>query len=132
MRNFFKMLAIGGSLITLLCIVLSKHHQRIGDMVAGTVVVKHQPEQQFIAAVPQPPLGGSAPSPGRPAVLIASFNSTTAWAGRTITFDNQQFVLDGHGTIAAAAVADYDRLGQLDWAYDGLQDWVAQVAGKSG
>ena len=48
-------------------------------------------------------------------------------------FDNQQFVLDGHGTVPAAAVADYDRLGQLDWAYDGLRNWVTQIAdGESG
>ena len=132
-RNFFKMLAIGGSLITLLCIVLSKHHQRIGDMVAGTVVVKNGPRSQFAAAVPQPPQRSSAPSLSQPAVLIATFNAATAWAGRTITYDNPRFVLDGHGEVPAAAVVDYGRLGQLDWAYDGLQDWVAQIAdGESG
>lgn len=126
-RNVFKMAAIGGSLITLLCIVLSKHHQRIGDMVAGTVVVKSVPEHRSAVAASLTRPAGADTSPSQP-VLIATFGSTTAWAGRAITFDNQQFVLGEHGAITATAVADYARLGQLEWAYDGLQDWVVQIA----
>ena len=61
-------------------------------------------------------------------MLIATFNSTTGWVGKTISFEGNHFVLEAHGPITASDVLEYDRQGQLDWAYDGLGEWVASVA----
>jgi hypothetical protein len=65
-------------------------------------------------------------------MLVATFGPSTAWVGKTITFDNGQYVLEGHGSITAQAVLDYDRQGHLTWANDGLRDMVHQtVTGPS-
>ena len=54
--------------------------------------------------------------------------TTTAWVGRTITFENDQFVLEGHGQITPAAVVQYDAQGHLTWSSDGLRQWVYERA----
>ena len=61
-------------------------------------------------------------------MLVATFGTTTGWAGKTITFDNGQYVLEGHGPITAQAVLEYDRQGHLTWANDGLREMVQQTA----
>jgi len=61
-------------------------------------------------------------------MLIATFGPTTGWVGKTITFEDEQFVLHGHGSISAQAVLDYDRQGQIVWAYGGLREWVSGIA----
>jgi S1-C subfamily serine protease len=61
-------------------------------------------------------------------MLIATFGPTTGWVGKTITFEDGQFVLEGHGPVSAQAVLEYDRQGHLTWAYDGLQGWVRSLA----
>ena len=61
-------------------------------------------------------------------MLVATFGTTTGWAGKTITFDNGQYVLEGHGPITAQAVLEYDRQGHLTWANDGLREMVRQTA----
>ena len=61
-------------------------------------------------------------------MLIATFNSATGWGGRTITFDNGVFTLEGHGVISAADVLTYDRQGHISWAYAGLREWVQQMS----
>lgn len=61
-------------------------------------------------------------------MLVATFGPTTAWQGKTITFDNDQFILEGHGTITAANVMEYDRQGHLQWATDGTRGWVGAKA----
>lgn len=58
-------------------------------------------------------------------MVIATFGPITGWAGKTIAFENGQFTLEGHGPITAQDVLEYDRQGQLVWAYDGLREWVA-------
>jgi len=63
-------------------------------------------------------------------MIIATFRPTTAWVGRSITYEDGQFVLEGHGPVAAASVTDYDRQGHLDWAYDGLREWAYETAGQ--
>jgi hypothetical protein len=60
-------------------------------------------------------------------MLVATFGSSTGWQGREIIWDVDHFVLVGHGAVAAAGVLDYDRRGQLIWAYPELRAWVAQV-----
>ena len=61
-------------------------------------------------------------------MLIATFGPTTQWVGKTITYDNGLFTLEGHGPIPAQGVLDYDRQGHLAWAYDGLREWVQGLA----
>jgi len=61
------------------------------------------------------------------AMVIATFNSATGWAGKTITHDNGVFTLEGHGPITAQDVLSYDEAGHIEWAYDGLKDWTCQL-----
>jgi hypothetical protein len=58
-------------------------------------------------------------------MLIATFNATTGWVGKTITFENEQFILQDYGRITAAGVMEYDRQRYLIWPYDGMRTWVA-------
>lgn len=48
------------------------------------------------------------------------FGSSTEWVGKTITFDDGQFALEGEGNIRPADVMGYDRQGFLEWATGGL------------
>lgn len=61
-------------------------------------------------------------------MIVARFTPTTGWAGKPITYDNGQFALEGYGPLAAQHVLQYDRQGQIAWEYDGLREWVGQVA----
>ena len=62
-------------------------------------------------------------------MLVATFGGSTGWAGRTISHEAGQFLLEGFGPIPAQALLDYDSRGQLVWAYAGLREWVQQVDG---
>lgn len=61
-------------------------------------------------------------------MLIATFNETTGWAGKTITYDDEQFVLEGHGSVSPKNIMKYDEKGQLTWATDGARSWVGSRA----
>jgi hypothetical protein len=61
-------------------------------------------------------------------MLVATFGPTTAWHGREIIWDEVRFVLVGHGTISAAAVLEYERMGHLIWATAEMRPWVVSVA----
>ncbi len=61
-------------------------------------------------------------------MLVATFGPTTGWAGRTITFYDGRFTLEGHGFVTAHDVLEYDRQGHLAWAYDGLREWAYSLA----
>jgi hypothetical protein len=63
-------------------------------------------------------------------MLVATFGPTTAWVGKTITFENGQFVLEGHGPISAPDVMEHDRRGHLAWVDDGTRAWVGARAGS--
>ena len=63
----------------------------------------------------------------RPPTVIATFNSSTGWAGKAITHDNGVFMLEGQGPITARDVISYDDAGQIEWAYEGLKDWTCQM-----
>lgn len=58
-------------------------------------------------------------------MVIATFNAATGWAGKTITHDDGEFTLEGHGAITAEDVLSYDAAGHIGWAYDGLREWVS-------
>ncbi len=60
-------------------------------------------------------------------MVIATFNSATGWAGQTITYDDSVCTLEGHGPITAQDVVSYDEAGHIEWAYNGLRDWVCQL-----
>jgi hypothetical protein len=51
-------------------------------------------------------------------MLIATFGPTTGWVGKTITFENDTFVLQDHGPISASDVMQYDQQGHLVWGND--------------
>ena len=57
-------------------------------------------------------------------MLVATFGPTTAWAGKTITWDGNQFVLEGYGRIPGSALVDYDQQGHLQWASAELRSWA--------
>ena len=58
--------------------------------------------------------------------IIATFNSSTGWAGRTVSYQNGGLFLEDHGPITAAGLLEYDRLGQVNWSRDGLREWAYQ------
>jgi len=61
-------------------------------------------------------------------MLVATFGPSTGWAGKTIAFENKQFILKGHGVITAADIMEYDGQGHLDWEGDTKRDWVRSMA----
>ena len=63
-------------------------------------------------------------------MLIATFGAGTGWVGKTITYENEAFVLKGYGSIRAADVMDYDRQGHLVWVNEGTRAWVGAKANK--
>ena len=71
---------------------------------------------------PSQPTGGS--------LVVASFGPTTSWVGKTITYESGQFVLEGAGPITPEAVLEYERQGDLVWAYEGLREWAQTVASR--
>lgn len=54
-------------------------------------------------------------------MLVATFGSSTAWAGREITRESELYVLADHGPISAADVLAYERRGHLVWADESLR-----------
>ena len=71
----------------------------------------------------------ATPPVGR-ALVVASFGPTTSRAGKTITYESGQFVLEGDGPITPDAVLEYERQGHLVWAHEGLGEWVQAVASQ--
>ncbi len=63
-------------------------------------------------------------------LLVAVFNQSSEWPGRTITYEDvpHQFILEGRGPISAQALLGHDAQGQLDWADEGLRDWTQRAA----
>jgi hypothetical protein len=58
-------------------------------------------------------------------MIVATFNATTGWAGRSITWQDDRLILDGHGVITTADVMEYDRQGHLDWPSEEMRSWAA-------
>jgi hypothetical protein len=66
-------------------------------------------------------------------MLIATFNETTGWAGKTITFEDGSFTLEGLGPVSPKNIMEYGRRGHLTWASDGTRAWVgAKVLSPAG
>lgn len=86
-------------------------------------------------AGPTSPRGGLAQplqdmTNGWKRVTLAVFNSSTEWEGRRVGFEGSVFVLEGHRPLSASEVAEYDRLGQLDWVTGAVRPWIYLKAGK--
>jgi hypothetical protein len=64
-------------------------------------------------------------------MLVATFGPSTGWSGKTITYENNAFVLEDHGIVDAATVMEYGRQGQIAWATDGTRAWVGARAQAS-
>ena len=113
--------------------VMAYHQQRhlvwANDEMRAWVEAKAHPAQ-----VPPPVTTFEAGSPideGHDTSLaVAVFNRTTTWSGRTITYNESpnQFMLQDHGPITPQSVLDYDTQGQIDWAQEGLREWVREFA----
>ena len=65
-------------------------------------------------------------------MLIATFGPSTAWQGKKIAWDEGRFLLEGHGSIGAEDVMEYDRQGHLVWESAGTRAWVGSRAASSG
>jgi hypothetical protein len=61
-------------------------------------------------------------------VLVATFGPGTGWAGKKITHEDGQFVLEGSGPVSAAQVVALDRAVPLVWAVQGTRAWVGSLA----
>jgi hypothetical protein len=61
-------------------------------------------------------------------MLVATFGPTTTWVGKTITFEDDTFVLQDRGPISAGDVMRYDQQGHLVWENDGTRAWVGSKA----
>jgi len=60
--------------------------------------------------------------------IIATFNSSTIWAGKRISYVHDGLVLEGFGPIAPQAVLDFDRQGHLEWSAQERREWVSLLA----
>ena len=65
-------------------------------------------------------------------MLVATFGPTTGWNGKTIVYENDTFVLEGHGPIQAEDVFEYGRQGHIVWALSGMRAWVGARAQAGG
>jgi hypothetical protein len=65
-------------------------------------------------------------------MLVATFGPTTTWVGKTVTYADGAFVLEGHGPIRAQDVFEYERLGHLVWSMYGIRAWVGARAQAEG
>lgn len=61
-------------------------------------------------------------------MIVARFTPASGWSGKCISYDGGHFALEGDGLLAPQDVLRYDQLGQISWEYDGLHEWVDQLA----
>jgi len=106
----------------------------------GHLVWSNESMRGWVAAwapAPAPVTQRTAPRPqevsqpkasSRNATLVATFGPSTAWVGKTITYEDGRFILEGYGAISAGGVLTYDQQGHLEWAYVGLREWVTEQA----
>jgi len=64
-------------------------------------------------------------------MLVATFGPASGCAGRTITYEDGQFVHEVLGPVSAADVMGYDSMGWLVWPMDGMRAWVGSRAGQT-
>jgi len=62
-------------------------------------------------------------------MVIATFRPGTPNAGQTIEYENEVFWMTGGARLTAAQVFEYGHAGQIEWAYEGMRQWVYEIAG---
>lgn len=62
-------------------------------------------------------------------MLIATFGPSAGLVGAQITYDDEQYVLEGHGPVSPGDIMEYDRLGHLVWATEDARTSVRALAG---
>lgn len=77
---------------------------------------------------PGAPATHATPQGQSVAPVVATFNSSTIWAGKRITVERESLMLDGVGAIAPHSVLEFDRQGYLEWASQGSRDRVNLMA----
>ncbi|MEI6501086.1 MAG: SHOCT domain-containing protein, partial [Armatimonadota bacterium] len=70
----------------------------------------------------------SKPPVGLAAGLIATFAPGTRRTGKTITFEDGRFRLEGHGRVSPGTILRYAEQGELVWANNEAHTWVASRA----
>ncbi len=63
-------------------------------------------------------------------MLIATFGPSTDLAGKTITYENGVYLLEGHRQITATDVMTYDAQGALTWKDEGTRAMVGGQAAR--
>jgi len=63
-------------------------------------------------------------------MLVATFKSTTEWAGRKISHQNGDFMFEGNGQLAPSEILDYDKCGHIEWANDTIREAVVELAAR--
>jgi len=63
-------------------------------------------------------------------MLVATFKSTTDWAGRKISHQNGDFMFEGNGQLAPSEILDYDKCGHIEWANDTIREAVVELAAR--
>jgi len=61
-------------------------------------------------------------------MVIATFRAGTPWVGQTIEYDNGVFWITGGARLTAAQVFEYGQASQIEWAHEGMREWVYKTA----
>ena len=61
-------------------------------------------------------------------MLVATFGPGSGWAGKKITHEDGQFVLEGSGPVSAAQVLAFEGAAPLVWSTQGTRAWVGSLA----
>jgi hypothetical protein len=70
-----------------------------------------------------PAAAGPAASPR----VVATFNARSTWAGKQVVYRAQRLSVDG-AFLSADKLLAYERRAWLDWAHDGLREWLGDLA----
>ncbi len=62
-------------------------------------------------------------------MLVATFGPSSVLLGKTITFEDGQFILQGYGPLPPELVVGYDRQGHLSWIRDDIRGRAYELAG---
>jgi hypothetical protein len=61
-------------------------------------------------------------------MVIATFSPNSALSGKSITYEDGRFALEGSLALDSKQVLEFDERGELEWAYGGLREWARDLA----
>ena len=61
-------------------------------------------------------------------MIIGTFGASTAWVGRTVTYDGHQFAVEEVGPTTPQAVLQYVQQGHLAWASEETRGLTMSLA----